>query len=84
MELETPESQESAYRQFDKIYDYNTLQNAYKAVQACQREINNIWNDPTIESELKKQMVDDLYLQMIEFAKAANEDIGPYRLAQKD
>ena len=29
-------------------------------------------------------MIDDLYLQMIEFAKAANEDIRQYRLTQKD
>lgn len=84
MELETPESLEGSYQRFDKIYDINTLQNAYKAIQACQKEINNIWNDPSIETELKKQMIDDLYLHMIEFAKAANEDIRQYRLSQID
>jgi len=84
MLLETPESQEAAYKRFDKIYDYGTLQHAYKAIQASQREINNIWNDPSIEKELKEKMLDDLYLQQIEFAKAANEDIRKYRLTQKE
>ena len=42
------------------------------------------WNDPSIENELKEKMVDDLYLQQIEFAKAANEDIRKYRLTQKE
>ncbi|HEY4831099.1 MAG TPA: LPD38 domain-containing protein, partial [Waddliaceae bacterium] len=80
LELETEESQEQAYTRFNKIYDYNTLQQAYKAIQSCQREINNIWNDSSIDQTLKKQMIDDLYLQMIEFAKAANEDIRQHRL----
>jgi hypothetical protein len=84
MLLETPESQEAAYKRFDKIYDYGTLQHAYKAIQASQREINNIWNDPSIEKELKEKMIDDLYLQQIEFAKAANEDIRKYRLTQSE
>jgi Large polyvalent protein associated domain 38 len=84
MELATEEEQEAAYQRFEKIYDYSTLQKAYKAMQACQKEINNIWNDPSIEADLKKQMIDDLYLQQIEFAKAANEDIRQYRLAQED
>lgn len=81
MNLETEEELEQAYQRFDKIYDYNTLQMAYKAIQQCQREINNIWNDSTIDPELKKEMIDDLYFQQIEFAKAANEDIRQYRLA---
>jgi len=84
MLLETPERQEGAYKRFDRIYDYGTLQHAYRAIQASQREINSIWNDPAIENELKEKMVDDLYLQQIEFAKAANEDIRKYRLTQKD
>lgn len=53
-------------------------------MQACQREINNIWNDPSIDRDLKKQMIDDLYLEMINFAKAANEDVRLYRLSQKE
>jgi hypothetical protein len=80
LDLETEENQEQAYTKFEKIYDYNTLQQAYKAIQNCQREINNIWSDPLIDQTLKKQMIDDLYLQMIEFAKVANEDIRQYRL----
>src|SRR5271154_1538330 len=75
MELATKEEQEAAYQRFEKIYDYNTLQHAYKAMQNCQREINNIWNDPSIDPKLKKQFIDDLYLEMIQFAKDANEDI---------
>lgn len=82
MELETPESQEQGYRRFDKIYDYNTLQNAYKAMQSCQREINNIYNDPSIDPDLKKKFIDELYIEMIRFAKDANEDIRKYRLDQ--
>jgi hypothetical protein len=82
MNLETEESQEEAHELFDKIYDYPTLQSAYKAIQLCQKEINNIYNDPEITPDTKKQMIDDLYLQMIDFAKRANEDIREYRLAQ--
>lgn len=82
MELETEEAREGAYQRFEKIYDYNSLQHAHKAIQNCQREINNIWNDPSMEPELKKEMIDDLYLDMIQFAKDANEDIRQYRLAQ--
>ena len=84
MGLQEEENLGGAYHKFEKIYDYPTLQRAHKAMQGCQREINNIWNDPEIDKDLKKQMVDDLYLQMIEFAKAANEDIKQYRLSQKD
>lgn len=84
MDLETSKGQEEAYQRFDKIYDYPTLKQAYKAMQSCQKEINNIWNDPAIEPELKKQFIDDLYLQQIEFAKSANEDIRQYRLSQNN
>ena len=71
----------AAYERLEKIYDYKSLQKAYKAIQTCQKEINNIWNDPSIDADKKKKMIDDLYLQMIDFAKAANEDIRQYRLA---
>lgn len=84
MLLETSESQEAAYKRFVKIYDYNSLQHGYKAMQSCQKEINNIWNDPSIEKDLKEKMIDDLYLQQIEFAKVANEDIRKHRLTQND
>lgn len=83
MELETEEEREEAYQRFEKIYDYNALKSAYQAMQSCQKEINNIWNDPAIESNLKRQMIDDLYLDMIRFAKEANEDINEYRLTQE-
>lgn len=82
MDLETEESQKEAYQRFEKIYDYNSLEQAYKSMQKCQKEINNIWNDPSIEPELKKEFIDKLYLNMIQFAKKANEDIRKYRLAQ--
>jgi hypothetical protein len=82
MNLEGDEEIEQAYQRYEKIYDHNTLQSAYKAIQSCQKEINNIWNDPSIDAKLKKEMIDDLYFQQIEFAKAANEDIRQYRLAQ--
>ncbi len=83
MDIGSEEDIEKGYERFDKIYDYRTLQQAYKAMQACQKEINNIWNDPLITPELKKQYIDDLYLSQIEFAKTANEDIKKYRLINK-
>jgi hypothetical protein len=83
MDIESEADLEKAYKRFDKIYDYGTLQSSYKAMQACQREINNIWNDPSITPDLKKQFIDDLYLEMIQFAKAANEDIRKYRMTRE-
>jgi hypothetical protein len=83
LELETEDEQEKAYERFDKIYDYPTLQSAYKAIQACQKEINNIWNDPSIDKDLKQRMVDDLYLEQIDFARVCNEDIAKHRLTEK-
>jgi hypothetical protein len=81
MELGTSEEIETSYERVEKLYDYKSLQMAYKAMQECQKEINSIWNDPTIDSDLKKTFIDELYLQMIEFAKAANEEIKIHRLA---
>ena len=83
MDLESEEEIEKSYKRIEKIYDYPSMKRAYTAIQSCQKEINNIWNDPSIEQDFKKQMVDDLYKQMIDFAKAANEDIKQYRLAQE-
>lgn len=45
-------------------------------MQKSQREINNIWNDPSIPADIKKTLIDKLYLQQIEFCKEANEDIS--------
>lgn len=84
MGLETEEDLGAAGERFEKIHNYAALQNAYRAIQNSQRAINNIWNDPSIEPDLKKQMIDDLYLQQIEFAKAVNEDIKRYRLTTKE
>lgn len=84
MDLESEEELEKAYKRFDKIYDYQTLQIAFKAIQACQREINNIWNDPSIDQDSKQKFIDDLYLDMIQFAKEANEEIRQHRLTEKD
>lgn len=78
MDLETEEAQEAAYQRFDKLYDYRSIQRAYKAMQKSQREINNIWNDPSIDPVMKKTLIDNLYLQEIEFCKEANEDIRAY------
>ena len=82
MELESDEALEASKTRFEKIYDYKTLQKAYKAIQTCQKEINNIWNDPNITPEEKKEFIDELYLQQIQFAKEANKDIIEYRLTQ--
>lgn len=79
MEIESGEELEKAYKRTDRIYDYATLDRGYRAIKECQKAINNIHNDPTIEPALKKQMIDDLYLQQIQFAKAANEDIKKHQ-----
>ena len=83
MDLETEEAQEAAYQRFEKLYDYRSIQRAYKAMQKSQREINNIWNDPSIDPDMKKTLIDDLYLQQIDFCKEANEDIRAYIEEQK-
>jgi len=67
MDIETAEAQEGAYQRFEKLYDYKSIQRAYKALQKSQREINNIWNDPSIEPDMKKTLIDELYLQQIAF-----------------
>ena len=82
--LESKEDIDIAKKRFHNIYDYKTLQEAYKAMQKSQKAINSIWNDPALQPELKKMLIDDLYLQQIEFAKAANEDIRKYRLAKEE
>jgi hypothetical protein len=82
-EMEPIEETEATYKRTEKLYDFNTLQRAYKAMQQSQKAINNIYNDPNIDSKTKRQMIDDLYLQQIQFAKEANEDIKRYRLAEK-
>ena len=83
IELEEPEEIQKAHERVEKLYDYPTLKRAYKAMQMSQRAINETWISPDIDSETKKTMIDDLYLQQIQFAKAAVEDIERYRLARK-
>lgn len=84
MELEPEEEIAEAEKRFEKIYDYRTLQMTYKAMQNCQREINAIWNDPGMDPAFKKEMIDDLYLEMIKAAQQAIEDIRKNRLDQED
>jgi hypothetical protein len=43
---------------------------------------NQLWLNPDLDSDTKKKMLDELYLQQIQFAKAAVEDIEKYRLAK--
>lgn len=82
-EVESPEEIEKGYKRIEKIYDLSTLDRAYNAIQNCQRAINEIMLAPDIEPKAKREMVEELYKQMIEFAKNANEDIKRYRLDQK-
>ena len=84
IELEEPEEIQKAYERTEKIYDYPTLKRAYKAMQQNQRAINEIWLSPDIDESTKKTMMDELYLQQIQFAKEAVEDIERYRLAGKE
>lgn len=81
IELEEPEEIEKAYKRVEKLYDYPTLKRAYKAMQQNQRAINEIWLDPSMDEKTKREMIDDLYLQQIQFAKEAVQDIERYRLA---
>ena len=80
MEADTEEQIDKGYDRIEKIYDEGTLKRAYDAMKMCQKEINGIFQAPDIDSKTKKEMIDDLYNEMIEFAKAANEDINKYRL----
>lgn len=82
-ELEEPEELEKAYQRAESLYDYPTLQRAYKAMQMNQRAINSIWNNPDIEKDVKQKMVDDLYLDQIRFAKEANEDMEKHRTKKR-
>jgi hypothetical protein len=75
---------EVVYEKLESIFDWNTLNSAYKAIQNCQREINAIWNDTSIDADTKQEMIDDLYRQQIDFAKEANKEIAEHRLDQKD
>lgn len=83
IELEDPEELQKAYERVEKLYDYPTLKRAYKALQMSQRAINELWLNPDIDAKTKRTMLDELYLQQIQFAKAAVEDIERYRLARK-
>ena len=79
--IDTPEAIQESKMRFDKIYNYQTLKKAHDAMQKNQKAINNIWNNPGIDPEDKKIFIDNLYLQQIEFAKRANQDILNHRLA---
>ena len=83
MEADTEEQIDKGYERIDKIYDGNTLKQAYNAMKMCQKEINGIFIEPEIDSKTKREMIDDLYTEMAAFAREANEDIRQYRLAVK-
>jgi len=55
-------------------WDYWLMQDAYKAIQLCQKEINNIYIDPSLNPKEKKELIDVLYLSKIAAAKAANDE----------
>ena len=81
--LESEEDLAQSYERFNSLYDYSILQKAYQAMQMSHRAINGIWNDPSIDEETKQKMIDDLYLQQIQFAKAANGQIELHQLVKK-
>jgi hypothetical protein len=83
IELEEPEEISKAYERMDRLYDYPTLKRAYRAMQQSQKAINALWINPDIDPETKKKMIDELYLQQVQFAKAAVEDIEKYRKESK-
>lgn len=78
MEIEQEEGLEAGYRKFEKIRDFESLQQAYKAMQNCQRGINTIWKNTAMKPEIR------FYLQMIDFARMANEDIRKHHLCVKE
>jgi hypothetical protein len=82
-EVGTEEEREQGYERIYRLYDKSTMDRGYKAMQMCQREINEIYNAPDIDPKTKTKMIDDLYDSMIEFAKVANEDIRFYRKDNK-
>lgn len=82
-ELESDEAVLKSKERLDKIYDYKTLQQAYKVMQRSQKAINNIVKNPDLSAEDKRKFVDELYLQQIEFARSVNKDIKKYRLTKK-
>ena len=78
-EEESPEKIQEAYVRMDALYNYKDLQRAYKAMQMNQRAINEIWVSKDISPEEKREMIDDLYMQQIEFAKDAVESAERHR-----
>ena len=80
--LSPEEALESKKRYFD-LYKKDVLDGAYKSMQAAQHAINGIMKHPDITSEEKREMIDKIYLQMIGFAKRANDIIRSHKTNRK-
>jgi len=80
-ELDTDDELDRAEKRIEHLYDFDDLKQAYDAMQMCQREINEIMIDPSISSGEKRIFVDDLYREMIAFAREA---VADNRRHQKD
>ena len=70
--------EEKGYERLEKLNTYPAIKASYRAMKKSQDAINRIFIDPEINSEEKKQMIDELYWQEIRFAKEANKDIEEY------
>ena len=81
--LDTDENIQKGYDRMEGLYDYKDMQKAYRAMQESQKAINAIYIDPDLDPELKKTFIDELYIQQIQFARAANQSIKQHRLDQK-
>lgn len=82
-EIGTEEEGEKAYERIDHLYNLNDLRIGYEAIQSCQKEINMIMIDPAVTSQEKLELIDELYLQMIDFARESVKDTLQHRLEQK-
>ena len=75
MNLDESDEEKERFFNAGHIYNYDQLNAAHKAMQKSQKAINEIYKSPEIDPKEKRFMIEDLYNQMIEFAKVANESI---------
>lgn len=78
-QLEGDEDLIKAEDRIENLFDIQSLKAAYRAIQNNQKAINEIVRDKELNAKEKREMIDELYRNMIEFAKAANENMREYR-----
>lgn len=58
-----------------KMNEWPRLDLAYKAMQKIQATINNIYKNPDMSAQEKREIIDKLYIQQIEYARAINVEV---------